>query len=48
MCYVPLIIDLKGITPRIGKLGGPVSLKQGDEFRFTMQKHIIGEYFFAG
>eukprot|EP01017_Pseudomicrothorax_dubius_P038220 TRINITY_DN5698_c0_g1_i1.p1 TRINITY_DN5698_c0_g1~~TRINITY_DN5698_c0_g1_i1.p1 ORF type:complete len:637 (+),score=138.79 TRINITY_DN5698_c0_g1_i1:33-1943(+) len=42
-CFIPLILDLKGSTLRIGRLGSTVLLKKGQEFRFSTDQHIIGD-----
>jgi len=43
--FIPLLLDLKGNTLRLGSFdlpGGEVALKKGDEFRITTNKKIKG------
>lgn len=44
-CYIPVIMDLKGPTMRIGRFEEPheISLKAGDEFRITTNRKVLGD-----
>lgn len=44
-CFIPIIMDLKGNTLRLGSFDlprGEVPLKKGDEFRISTNKKIKG------
>lgn len=44
-CFIPIIMDLKGNTVRLGSLGvpgGEIALKKGDEFRISTNRKIEG------
>ena len=44
-CFIPILMDLKGNTMRLGSLdvpGGEVNLKKGEEFRISTNKKIKG------